>query len=116
MPRLVELIKGLTQSVGEEAGSKQSLRKAVHTLTELAKTGAPRAPDPASAGPQACAAADAAAAEDNVEAIVAAGAVLVVVPLLTLFSPSPSVAAEGLASWRVPWPRQRLLLSCARPG
>ena len=39
VPRLVEHIKSLTDSVGDEAGGKQALRKAVHTLTELAKTG-----------------------------------------------------------------------------
>ena len=40
VPRLVEFIKARTHSLGEEASSKASLRKAVHTLTELAKTGA----------------------------------------------------------------------------
>ena len=32
----------------------------------------------------------------------AAGAVLAVVPLLTLFNPSPTVATEGPASWCEP--------------
>ena len=49
VPCLVEYIKTLSRLVAEDPNNKPALRKAVHTLTELAKTGAAALADPAPA-------------------------------------------------------------------
>ena len=48
VPRLVETIRKLSKEVGEDPGQKPYLRRAVHTLTEHAKTGAKQAEVPQS--------------------------------------------------------------------